>query len=249
MCKLLCVTAAVTLTLIGSARAGEQADARAIIDAAIKAHGGEAVLSKIVAAHFKGKGEGIEGGQKAALCVGFTIQGRDKLRVVALDPQNQPRFISVVNGKQGWLKLGDQATIELSGPPLENFQEFLYVNRATLLVPLKEAEFQLSLLEESSIDGRKAFGVLVKHEGKSPLKLYFDKQTHLLVKDEHKTKNPETGQEVIEDSVFSDFRELDGIKQPFHIVITWDGTQLADFAISEQKLSDKPLDEKLFARP
>jgi len=229
--------------------ADDQADARAIVDEAIKASGGEAALGKFVAAYFKVKGTGFDADQKIPVSFEWFMQGKDKLRTLLYDDQNKLTEIEVVNGKEGWVKDDNQTTERLSDEQVAARQELVYVTWATTFVPLKDQEFRLSLLEDTSVAGRKAVGILVTHDKHAPLKVYFDAETHLMVKYQHKIKNAEVGKEFDEECVYSDYRPVQEMKQPFRVVTFWDGVKMTDLTVAEQKYYEKPLDEKLFVKP
>jgi hypothetical protein len=113
---------------------------------------------------------------------------------------------------------------------------------------MKAKEFRLTFLDETSVAGRKAAGILVMHDGHPTFKLYFDKETHLLVKGQ--AKETFYGGKVRDvECLFSDYRDVQGIKQPFAIETFLDGTKDSDEQFIEMKLFDKPLDEKLFSKP
>jgi hypothetical protein len=250
MCKTFFVTAILAVSLVGVAIADDQADAKAILDLGIKAHGGEAALGKFVAMYFKVKGTAYdEDKKKTPLSYEWFIQGDDEEQTVSLDEDNKITEVEVVNGKEGWVKEGDQATENLSGEQLESRREIIYLNWATMLVPSKTEGFRLSLLDETTVAGRKAVGILVSHDQHGPLKLYFDKETHLLVKYERKFKNVEVGKEFKEECVYSDYKDVQETKQPVKIEVSWNGMKLCDLQISEIKLYEKPLDDKLFVKP
>jgi hypothetical protein len=244
------LSAAAVLCVSGlTARADDQAAARAILDAAIKAHGGEAALSKFVAAHFKGKGVQFGGGEKSPLKFEMFCQDDDKLRTLNFDEAGKVDSLNVLNGKHGWSKNADQPTTDMTEAQLRYSQDFSYINWATFFVPLKTPEYELEALSDTTVDDRPADCILVLHKNHSPLKLCFDKQTHLFVKYEHKTKDPDSGQEIHEECVFSDYRNVQGMKQPYRFVSFWDGAKTADVTLTEQTYYEKPLDAKLFEKP
>ena len=47
----------------------------------------------------------------------------------------------------------------------------------------------------------------------------------------------------------SDYRNVQETKQAFKVEVFWDGVKVSDLLISEMKLHEKPLDEKLFSKP
>lgn len=229
--------------------ADDQADAKAILDTGIKAHGGEAALSKFTRVYGKSKGTWYDGDKKTPLSYESYFDGSDKSRILSLDEDNKLTSIEVINGKDVWEKEGDQETEKLSGERLKDRLEFIYVCWATQLCPLKSQEFHLSVVDETEVGGRKAVGILVKHEQHDPLKLYFDKETHLLVKVQDKFKNPDDGKEYDQECVYSDYRNVQETKQPFKCETYLDKRLESDLLITEMKPYDKPLDDKLFSKP
>ncbi len=75
--------------------------------------------------------------------------------------------------------------------------------------------------------------------------LYFDKQTGLLVRELRYSETP-IGR-VPTEIDFSDYREVNGIKMPFHLAYVWlDGRD--SITLSEIK-TNVPIDEAKFGRP
>jgi hypothetical protein len=241
------VVLAVALSPVASA--DDHADARAILDAGIKAQGGEAILSRFTAVHSKTKGNWHDGGEKTPVSYESFFDGSDKSRILSFDEDNKLTSIEVINGKEGWEKDDDQVTETLSGVKLDSRRENVYVNWVSQLFPLKEKEFHLSVLDEINVKGRSAVGILVKHEKHEPVKLYFDKESHLFVKLQHKFKNVDDGKEYDEECFVSDYRSVQETKQPFKVEVLWNKEMIFDVVVTETKMYDKPLDEKLFLKP
>jgi hypothetical protein len=240
---------ALTIALVNPARADDAAAAKEILDQAIKAHGGEAALGKFVAMYYKVKGNEFDGDMKIPLSFDWFFQGDDKETAISYDENDKVTDVEIVNGKEGWVKDANRVTTEMSKDQIEFRRELIYLNWATMFVPLEAKAFRLSPLGETDVAGRKAVGILVKHDKHGPVKMYFDKQTHLLAKYQRKFKDPDSGKEVDEECVFSDYRTVQDTKQPFQVETFWDGVNASAFKIVDMKLYDKPLDEKLFAKP
>jgi hypothetical protein len=249
MCKIFFTTMVLALAFGGVARADEQAAATAILNEAITAHGGEAALAKFVGMFYKAKGTSGEGDIKVPLSYEWYFQGYDQMRTVSFDENNKIDEIEVVNGKEGWVKDGEQATENMSKELIDSRRELIYVNWVTMFVPLKAEGFRLSPLEETSVAGRKAVGILVSHDKHDAVKLYFDKETHLLVKYQRKYKSVEADKVVDEECVYSDYRDVQELKQPFKFETWWDGVKVSELSIVDMKLYEKPMDEKLFTKP
>jgi hypothetical protein len=116
------------VSLVGVASADDQVDAKAILDAGIKAQGGEALLSKFTAVHSKTKGNWHDGDKKIPVSYESFFDGSDKSRLLSFGGDNRLTSIEVINGKEGWEKDGDQETETLSGDKLESLRENEYVN-------------------------------------------------------------------------------------------------------------------------
>src|SRR5262249_61116637 len=79
LCAALAVGVLMTCGKVG--RADDQAEALKIVDAAIKAAGGEAKLAKLKAVSMKGKGTIHEGGQEGTFTIDGTVQGLDRFKL------------------------------------------------------------------------------------------------------------------------------------------------------------------------
>lgn len=235
----------------GVVRADDQSDATAILDAAINAHGGEAALGKFVGYYGKDKATSDDNGTTSVTFYESWFTP-DKERTVTFDRDNVRTEIEVVTGAEGWTSTLDGSAEKMGAELLTSKQDMIYMSWVTTtFVPLKGKQYTLSVLDETDVAGHKAVGILVRREKHVPLKLYFDKETHLLAKLQCKVKDVEPGKttEYDQECIFSDYRDLQGTKQPFKFEQILDGAKVGDYVIQELKLYDKPLDEKLFVKP
>jgi hypothetical protein len=69
------------------------------------------------------------------------------------------------------------------------------------------------------------------------------------VKYERPFKNAEAGKELVEETVYSDFRTVQGTKQAFKFTTFWDGVKVSEMTTTEFHLYEKPLDEDVFSKP
>src|SRR5437870_10181397 len=138
-------------------QADDQADAKAIIDKAIKAMGGEEKLAKYKATTSKGKGKGNILGNELDFTFEAAAQPPKQFRRrIALDI-NGTKFerIDVVNGDKGWFStMGN--TEDMSPDQLTAEREDLYAGWVATLVPLKEPAFKLSPVPEAKVGDRPA---------------------------------------------------------------------------------------------
>src|SRR5439155_19322140 len=93
---------------------------------------------------------------------------------------------------------------------LDQRKESAYVEQVTSLHPLLERnEFTLAALGESKVQDRIAVGVRVTAKSRPEIKLYFDRESGLLVKSAYMFKERTTGKVALREELLSDYREVD----------------------------------------
>ena len=228
--------------------AGHAQDARAVLTRAVEAHGGEAALAKYRAGKSRGKGTLHGPGGAVPFTLESVFQLPDKAKdVLELDQGGRKvRQVAVVNGATVTIT-EDGRDVPLPEAMKQNLKEVPHIVKATRLVPLlKEKEYELTALPEIKVDGRPAAGVRVSAKGHKDLSLYFDKETGLLAKMEHKGVDAR-GREYLEERVVGDYRKADGLPSPRRLVISRDGRKVLEVEAQETKYFEK-LDDREFAR-
>jgi hypothetical protein len=243
---------------VSRARAGgerEDAEARAIIDRAIKAHGGADKLSqfKAVSAKWVGKRKVENMFYWDAVYV-VTYEMPDKIRLDA-EVENPKggkfAFSRVVNGKKGWLGWAN-GTRDLKEAEVAQILDELYAHSLASVVPFKDKGFEFSLVGSVAVDGKDAVGVRVSCKGRPDVNLFFDKKTGLAVKSERRAKDPGTNEEYAAESIYRDHKAFQGVMWPTNRLDRRDGMDLEEnsgrFELSEFRAHDK-IEEKLLVRP
>jgi hypothetical protein len=230
-----------------AARADDAAAARALVDKAIKAHGGDAI-AKVPAATVKFKGTVHTMGQGFPFSGEVNTQGADRSKIdIEVEVMGQKfRFLSVLSGDKGWIKLGD-ATNEMDKDQLAEAQEQARAGWVATLVPLKDKAFTLATTGEIEIDKRPALGVKVSSKGHRDVDLYFDKETGMLVKTEARAKD-EGGKEVTDETFYADYKDVQGVKQAMKVTVKRDGKLYVEGEVTEYQLGES-LDASVFAKP
>jgi hypothetical protein len=201
------LTIALLVALCGTGRTQE--DARAIIKKAIKAQGGdtEAQPPRAVLTKIKGILHEVDG----AAFTGEIISQLPNQQKYALHTEigGVPvAIVQVFDGQKGWFCVN--GTKEPANEAyLIDMKSSAYVNHvADLAALLTGAEFSLSLLPETKVQGKDAVGVLVSSKGRPDVKLFFDKVSGLLTKTEYRGSDPPTKKEVLKEEYLSDYREV-----------------------------------------
>ncbi len=244
---------ALALGLLGGAvsRSLAQEDTRAIIDRALKAHGGADKLAKVKASQYKSKGVIHILNQAIKFTSDSSVQDPDQFKsVTQLEIAGMKiTQIQILNGDKGFVSVNGMPQ-DLSDKLLNEMKEGLYAERVAGLTPLKEKEkdYQLSALGSVQVEGKDAVGVRVASKGHRDVNLYFDKASGLLVKVAHRTLDPMTNQEVSQEEIRMDYRDYEGIKLPAKLVVLRDGKKFMEAEVSDFKIVDK-LDPSVFAKP
>ena len=227
--------------IIFSVRGSEEARLREIIARAIKAHGGAENLERLKASVTKIKGKLLELDYTAE----NSVQMPDRFRTAA--ESKLGKLVQIINGDKGWVKLGELSR-ECVKEELPEMREQLNALRITHLTVLTDKEYKLSPLGEEAIEGRSAIGVRVEHKGFRDVNLFFDKENGLLLKMQTPIKDPLRGEEISAETLYGDYRDVDGVMTAHRFTIKFDGKTYNEGEVTEVKYSDT-LDENLFDKP
>ncbi len=220
---------------------------RAILQKAIKAHGGEKNLARTLTGIIKGKMifETPQDKYQVEWQETFALPGKIK-RIIEDKGNGRPFTMdyAVVDGK-GWIRTnGEMKDYEGKAVRLERCW-----NAVLALLPrLLAEEFELSPLPDANVNGAKAVGILVQGEHRDR-ELYFDAITGLLVKSKGTSQLPGLeGKEIEAETFLKNYRDVDGIKFPMAMVAYRDGKKTIDMEILEIKFLDQ-IDPKTWSKP
>ena len=234
-----CVSGIIIFSVRGNK--DEDAKMREIVSRAIKAHGGDNLeKSKSTTSRSKGK----------LLDLDYTsdnsVQLPDRSRTVA--ESKFGKFVQVLNGDKGWIKLGDLSR-ECAKEELDEMREQFNAMQISRLAVLNDREYKLSPLGEEKVDDRPVIGVRVEHKGFRDISLYFDKESYLLLKMETRIKDPlRGGEEIAAETLYNDYKDVDGVMTAHKVTIKYDGKVYIESEVTEVKYSEK-LDDMLFEKP
>jgi hypothetical protein len=241
---------AVAVVLSTGPVASGQEDARAIIDKAVKAYGGADKLSKIKAMQIKGKGSiDLLGGITYSQNV--SVQLPDKFRdMMQMDVMGQQVTVTTVyDGTKGWIKVNDMETMDMDENLLGIVKDAMYVLKLGQQVfVLKDKDFEISPLGEVKVNDRPAVGIKVSSKGHKDVNMYFDKETGLMSKFEHRTRDPMSSEEIAEERIVLEYQDVDGLKTAKRILVNRDGKKFTEAEIVEIKFLDK-FEDADFGKP
>ena len=251
MRKVLCAVCVAILVLPAArpAWADDKADAGALLEKGIKAMGGEARLGKYKAATWKAKGTLRYGNQDAEYGGDWAVQEPGQYKAVITGEFNGKKFtrVRVLDGDKGWVKVNDGDTEEMSSQALAETQRELHTQLMTTLLPLRDKAFTLAPGGASKVGDTAVEGLKVTTQDGREFQLFFGKDDGLLRAVEARVKSPE-GQDVKQEVVYSDYKDVNGLKRPMKLTIKRDGKTFIEQETTEYKPLEK-LDDKEFARP
>jgi hypothetical protein len=229
------LTTAFVFAISGAARA-DDADAKPIIDKAIKALGGEEKLGKVESFSWKSKGTINFNGNENETNGLFTAKGLTHYRRESSN--DQFHIVVVLAGDKGWRKFGDDP-MELDESGMANEKRNLYLQVIPItLVAVKGNGFKCAVAGEEKVADKPAAGVKITAPDGKDFTLYFDKESGLPVK-MVATVAGFQGQDYTQETLFSDYKDFGGIKKATKTVVKRDGETFITQELTEFKVLDK----------
>lgn len=242
------------IALLASSTAMAQGpdEARALIERAVKAHGGAEALGRVNADKVKFKGALVLQGHNTPFVAETTVQLPSKYKNVIEMNHNGDKhtIVYVINGSKIYIALDGRALKEEDVKQQQaEIRSGLELERAKRLLPLlHDKSYQLALLEEIQVNDRPAVGVRITGRGRREMRLYFDKQLALLVRAENRLDGGKGKPEIRQHFFFGDYKEIGGYKRPAKLRAFRDGKQIMEAELLDVKVLDK-VDETEFAKP
>jgi len=216
--------------------------AEQILDKYIQAVGGAQALAKLTSFTAKGTYQGFDTDLEALPLEVFAKAPGERTAIVHMHAGDS---ITAFDGRAGWIASPDKpvALITLAGEDLDGVKL-----DAVLSFPagIKQALTGWRAgFPAATINERAVLIVQGTAAGKSRVKLFFDKESGLLVR---VLRYTDTAVGIIPAQTdYSDYRDVAGVKMPFHWVATWtDGQSTIDLSEVQANVA---IDAAKFARP
>jgi hypothetical protein len=114
-------------------------------------------------------------------------------------------------------------------------------------VPLKSSPFKCETVDDVSVNGKPAACIKATGPDGKEFLLYFDKESGLPVRMVAEVAGF-MGDQFTQDTSFSDYQDVAGIKKATKIVMKRNGEKFIDEQVSDFKVLDQ-VDSKTFAKP
>lgn len=228
--------------------------AKELLAKAIRAHGGEPALTKLLTAEWSGRGLAYRKGDEehgipfyADWLAALPNRYRYVYKFRGLGA-NLP-VITALDGDKAWRHYGDtRGGEDLLEKRLKEEQEDAHALYLARLVPLLGGDYKLTPTPIGSREGRYVLGLKVEREGFRPNYLYFDKRTGYLSHQERTVFDVEQGKELLQTTSYQNFKPLGGATLPQSITIKRGGKLFMELEISKVDPKQE-LDDKLFVKP
>jgi hypothetical protein len=235
------------LVVVGAVSA--QDAARITIQRAIAAHGGAEKLAAVRADRVQFKGTLHVGSSAVPFTDEVTIQlpGQFKSVVQLRESDGTHTLVHILNGETASIFLDGHAQ-PVSSSNLTQMRQTLQLAHALKLVPLlTDPVFTIQPLGEFRYNGRILVGVRVAGRSQRDVRLFFDKETALLVKSEHLLDGV-GGKDVRQEAFYSDYRDVGGYRRPGRVTAYRDGKKIMETELVGAARLDH-LDASIFTRP
>ncbi len=236
------------VAFVPTARAADEP--KEIIAKSIKVQGGADYLAKHKAVRTKTKGKiDIPGVGEAEYSQETSYMVPNKFRdAMELSVAGQKIPINtLINGDKVSIEVNGKA-IDISKEVKTTLGEVGHMIEVSRLVSLKDKKYELNIIGEDKVAGKKAVGIRVSTKGHKDISLYFYTDTHLIAKVEYRTVDATSGNEVTEERIFTEYaKDKDGRPLPKTVVLKRDGKKFLEAEVLEMEFLEK-IDDSEFKK-
>jgi photosynthetic reaction center cytochrome c subunit len=210
--------------------------AEQLLDKYVQAVGGAAAIGKVTSRVMKGE---IDFGGKS---LPIDIYSKDPDKRISFTHMPEGDSVTAFNGHEGWLGMPGGRLREMHGGDVDGASIDADLHLAT---HLKLMFSEIKMLGREKIGDHETYVMVGQREGKTPIRLYFDEQTGLLVRLE---RSGETALGQMPTQIdYADYRDADGVKIPYQWTLARPGGRFT-IQVSEVK-ENVPVDDAKFAKP
>jgi len=150
-----------------------------------------------------------------------------------------------LQGESGWMN-SPQGQGPMPGPQVKEMQSALFRMRETLLLSAGQAGRTVNFVEQDETGGKTAGVIEISSAAAGSIRLWVDSESGDIVKSVHQGSAGDGPVEI--EQVYSDYREVDGIRIPFKTQVNQDGKEVAALALTEV-VYNSGLDAETLSKP
>lgn len=217
---------------------------KAVVEKAVKAHGGADLITKFTAMRVTLKGTVSIADQECELTATGLVQfpGKRKLDGTVNLNGMELKIKQVLDG--------DKLKVTINGMPFPvrdeqtaSERDELYADGLARLLPLVKGDgFTLKAGPEVQVGDEAAAAVVVEHPKHKPVTLAFSKKSGLLVRVSYTAT--EEGKEVLKETTYGNHKAVQGVQVPHKETSTKDGKKDSDLTVEKVELLEKADDSE-----
>jgi hypothetical protein len=210
--------------------------AEQLLDKYVQALGGAAAIDKVTSRVMKGE---IEFSGKS---LPIDIYSKEPDKRISFTHMAEGDSVTAFNGHEGWLGMPGGRLREMHGGDVDGASMDADLHLAT---HLKQMFSEMKVLGTEKIGDHETYVMVGQREGRTPIRLYFDEQTGLLVRLE---RFGETALGRMPTQIdYADYRDADGVKIPYRWTLA---RPEGRFTIQVNEVKENvPVDDEKFAKP
>jgi predicted Zn-dependent peptidase/outer membrane lipoprotein-sorting protein len=219
------------------------AKAKEIVAAAVEAHGGIEKLKavKSVVADMQTAVHTPMGQMDTKVVLYQVYPGKMRQNIVT--PQGE---ISILFDGKAAYAVSAMGVQPLPPEMTTSLNDAIFRDTVPLLIHLTQDGSPVQYSGTEEVDGKPAAVLLVKQPSGEMVKVFISEETHYVIK--LAFRETEQGATMDKETMFSDFRDVEGVKLAFHVVQNVNGQLYTDNRIKSAKLNTE-LEESLFEVP
>ena len=221
----------------------DMAKAKEILAAAVEAHGGLEKLQAVKNIVMEGRtSANSPAGPMQIEATSYYVYP-DKFRQDVKHPQGEMAY--VFDGTSGFA-LTPMGVQPIPPQIAVTFKDAVFRETLWLLTNLSQNDIPIQYAGTEEVGGKSASILIIPQPSGAMLKLFVNEDTHYVVK----LAYPDSSQGVTvnRETFMEDYRDVDGVKVPYHVVQNVEGQPFSDSKITSITLNAE-LDESLFQEP
>ena len=218
-------------------------------------------LEDILAKNFKASGQDkLENMSTSKMTMSMSQQGmtfsvstfRKHPNFLRMEMEMQgTKIIYAFDGQNGWMINPAAGTLDPQDMPAEMVKDFddktsTLLNWNNPFFNWKEEGNKIELVGLEDMNGIQVYNIKITYKDNDVMNYYMDAAKFLVLKE--KSTDTTQGQAMVEEDVYSDFREVDGVMVPFKFEIFANG-QNSVVANVDKVEFNLPLEDTIFKKP
>jgi outer membrane lipoprotein-sorting protein len=161
------------------------------------------------------------------------------------------KIIYAFDGQNGWMINPAAGTLDPQDMPADMVKDFddktsTLLNWNNPFFNWKEEGNKIELVGLEDMNGIQVYNIKITYKDNEVMNYYIDAAKFVVLKEKSTETYP--GQEVVEEDVYSDFREVEGVVVPFKFEVLINGQSSAAANIDKVEFN-LPLEDTIFKKP